>query len=476
MSELSARQRNRIFSNVEDKLVDKLCAQLIEGKTMSAHLKENLTTVINKVLSESENTSKISTTIFQSVNTSLQHVLDGPLLLYTLLEYDETFQQVETTITTVFGKVFVSSDKPPQTQLANFVNKLIGELQNPPIKLWFSIESTQQTGGNKRRVTRGRRKPIRKNTTRKQHGGLHGRVSSEKTDAAMVGGLSSEAGEAAAAMTEGLSPEAGEAAAAAMTEGLSPEAVSAMTEGLPPEAGEAAAAMTEGLSPEAGEAAAAMTEGLSPEAVSAMVEGLPPEAGQAVSAMTEGRSMLPMEGSRMDTESAQIPSSDAPEMSAHAENQMADDLLVKYETKLLESLSKKIPDESDKILQKVLNASYVYATANGDTILKSITDTLRETILNDPIMSPDGSGQGMSRYGSRQGMSRDISITISVIIIQSLFSAYKDVKQAILDVYNEMVEQSDPDAPPEFLPTSPEFITSFVGKLKENVGKMVRLE
>ena len=418
MSELSARQRNRIFSNVEDKLVDKLCAQLIEGKTMSAHLKENLTTVINKVLSESENTSKISTTIFQSVNTSLQHVLDGPLLLYTLLEYDETFQQVETTITTVFGKVFVSSDKPPQTQLANFVNKLIGELQNPPIKLWFSNESTQQTGGNKRRVTRGRRKPIRKNTTRKQHGGLHGRVSSEKTDAAMVGGLSSEAGEAAAAMTEGLSPEA----------------------------------------------------------VSAMVEGLPPEAGQAVSAMTEGRSMLPMEGSRMDTESAQIPSSDAPEMSAHAENQMADDLLVKYETKLLESLSKKIPDESDKILQKVLNASYVYATANGDTILKSITDTLRETILNDPIMSPDGSGQGMSRYGSRQGMSRDISITISVIIIQSLFSAYKDVKQAILDVYNEMVEQSDPDAPPEFLPTSPEFITSFVGKLKENVGKMVRLE
>jgi hypothetical protein len=118
----------------------------------------------------------------------------------------------------------------------------------------------------------------------------------------------------------------------------------------------------------------------------------------------------------------------------------------------------------------------VYATANGDTILKSITDTLRETILNDPIMSPDGSGQGMSRYGSRQGVSRDISITISVIIIQSLFSAYKYVKHAILDVYNEMVEQSDPDAPPEFLPTSPEFITSFVGKLKENVGKMVRLE
>jgi hypothetical protein len=418
MSELTVRQINRIFSNVEAKLVDKLCAQLIEGKTMSAHLKENLTTVINKVLSESENTSKISTTIFQSVNTSLQHVLDGPLLLYTLLEYDETFQQVETTITTVFGKVFVSSNKPPQTQLANFVNKLIGELQNPPIKLWFSNESTQQTGGNKRRVTRGRRKPIRKNTTRKQHGGLHGRVSSEKTDAAMVGGLSSEAGEAAAAMTEGLSPEA----------------------------------------------------------VSAMVEGLPPEAGQAVSAMTEGRSMLPMEGSRMDTESAQIPSSDAPEMSAHAENQMADDLLVKYETKLLESLSKKIPDESDKILQKVLNASYVYATANGDTILKSITDTLRETILNDPIMSPDGSGQGMSRYASRQGVSRDISITISVIIIQSLFSAYKDVKQAILDVYNEMVEQSDPDAPPEFLPTSPEFITSFVGKLKENIGNKVRLE
>ena len=444
MSELSARQRYRIFSNVEDKLVDKLCSQLIEGKTMSAHLKENLTTVINKVLSESENTSKISTTIFQSVNTSLQHVLDGPLLLYTLLEYDETFQQVETTITTVFGKVFVSSDEPPQTQLTNFVNKLIGELQNPPIKLWFSNESTQKKGGNKRRVTRGRRQPIRKNTTRKQHGGLHGRVISDKTDAAMVGGLSSEAGEAAAAMTAGLSSEAGEAAAAAMAEGLSPEAGEA-----------AAAAMAEGLSPEAG------------KAVSAMVEGLPPEAGQAVSAMTEGRSMLPMEGSRMDTESAQIPSSDAPEMSAHAENQMADDLLVKYETKLLESLSKKIPDESDKILQKVLNASYVYATANGDTILKSITDTLRETILNDPIMSPDG---------SRQGMSRDISITISVIIIQSLFSAYKDVKHAILEVYNEMVEQSDPDAPPEFLPTSPGFITSFVGKLKEKVGNKVRLE
>ena len=39
-----------------------------------------------------------------------------------------------------------------------------------------------------------------------------------------------------------------------------------------------------------------------------------------------------------------------------------------------------------------------------------------------------------------------------------------------------MVEQSDPDAPPEFLPTSPGFITSFVGKLKEKVGNKVRLE
>jgi len=174
------------------------------------------------------------------------------------------------------------------------------------------------------------------------------------------------------------------------------------------------------------------------------------------------------EGAQMGVENEQTRSSAAPEMSAHSENQMADDLLVKYETNLLESLSKNIPTESDKILQKVLNASYVYATANGDTILKSITDTLRETILNDPIMSPNGSGRGMSR---------GISIIISVIIIQSLFSAYKDVKQAILDVYNELVEQNEnPEVPPEFLPTTPEFVASFVGKLKENIGKKVRLE
>jgi len=83
----------------------------------------------------------------------------------------------------------------------------------------------------------------------------------------------------------------------------------------------------------------------------------------------------------------------------------------------------------------------------------------------------------MSPNGSGRGMSRGISIIISVIIIQSLFSAYKDVKQAILDVYNELVEQNEnPEVPPEFLPTTPEFVNSFVGKLKENIGKKVRLE
>ena len=404
MSELTARQRNRIFSNVEDKLVDKLCAQMIDGKTMSAHLKENLTTVINKVLSESKNTSKISTTIFQSVNTSLQHVLNGPLLLYTLLEYDETFQQVKTTITTVFRQVFQSTDNTPQQQLAMFVDKLIGELQNPPMKVWFSAENTQQKGGGKRRVTRGRRQIVNKNITRKQHGGLFGEQTRQRN----------------AALDKKYASRGGN------TGDVVNDAVSVVAD-VPPEA------------PEAGDASVAVAEGVQNE-----------------------------EGAQMGVENEQTRSSAAPEMSAHSENQMADDLLVKYETNLLESLSKNIPTESDKILQKVLNASYVYATANGDTILKSITDTLRETILNDPIMSPNGSGRGMSR---------GISIIISVIIIQSLFSAYKDVKQAILDVYNELVEQNEnPEVPPEFLPTTPEFVASFVGKLKENIGKKVRLE
>ena len=67
MDNITDRDRTKIRIAIADKLVDKVCDALIDGKPLSGNLRETLGNTMIKVLNEPENKSKISQTIFSRV-------------------------------------------------------------------------------------------------------------------------------------------------------------------------------------------------------------------------------------------------------------------------------------------------------------------------------------------------------------------------------------------------------------------------
>ena len=60
MDKISDRDRTKIRMAVADKLVDKVCDALIEGKPLTGNLRETLGNTMTNVLNEPENKSKIT--------------------------------------------------------------------------------------------------------------------------------------------------------------------------------------------------------------------------------------------------------------------------------------------------------------------------------------------------------------------------------------------------------------------------------
>ena len=101
---LSQRDKNIIVDKIKDKMVDTICSRIMDesasdSQLISGVLKKNLGDKINEILANPSNEAKISDTIFQAINSSLRHTVKGPLLLYSILNNKESFNQTKVLIT-----------------------------------------------------------------------------------------------------------------------------------------------------------------------------------------------------------------------------------------------------------------------------------------------------------------------------------------------------------------------------------------
>ena len=97
---LSWRDKSLIREQCASKLVDQICQGLIDGRELIPGLRESLGNSIKMVMEEPENKDKISTSIVESVKSSIP--VQGPLLLYGLLQNSNTYEFTKSNILTSF--------------------------------------------------------------------------------------------------------------------------------------------------------------------------------------------------------------------------------------------------------------------------------------------------------------------------------------------------------------------------------------
>jgi hypothetical protein len=177
MNTLSWRDKSLIRAAIAEKVVDKICSGLVNNAPLVDNLREALGNQMKDVLSDPANKSKISQSVIQSVTTSIRLPLRGPLLLYALMENDESYKYTKKMITFVFQQVHKSGNTINQ-----FSGKLVERLFDPPYESWFKdVNKTEKetTGGTKRKTKRRRTKRNQNKTKskrkysrkRKMHGG-----------------------------------------------------------------------------------------------------------------------------------------------------------------------------------------------------------------------------------------------------------------------------------------------------------------
>ena len=106
MDKLSWRDRSKIRSEIAEKLGDKICSGLINNAPLVDNLRESLGNEMLGVLNNPENKSKISQTVLQAINTSIELPLRGPLLLYALMDNDKSYEYTKNMVTFIFGQIY----------------------------------------------------------------------------------------------------------------------------------------------------------------------------------------------------------------------------------------------------------------------------------------------------------------------------------------------------------------------------------
>ena len=148
MDQLSDRDRTKIRNEIAEKLVDKICSGLINNAPLVDNLRESLGNEMLSVLNDPANKSKISQTVLQAINTSLSLPLRGPLLLYALMDNDESYEYTKNMITFIFKQIHKENDT-----LSSFSGRLVESLYDPPYDSWFK-KVNNISGGKKRKTKR----------------------------------------------------------------------------------------------------------------------------------------------------------------------------------------------------------------------------------------------------------------------------------------------------------------------------------
>jgi hypothetical protein len=415
---LSWRDKSLIREQCASKLVDQICQGLIDGRELIPGLRESLGNSIKMVMEEPENKDKISTSIVESVKSSIP--VQGPLLLYGLLQNNNTYEFTKSNIAIIFTRVYQKNDTAKL-----FNNRLFDQLSNPPFNTWFG----QQTGGRKTKKSRKskskrkytnkkktRRK--RKTTTRimKQYGGMDtvaegSKALSTATDAANnVSDVVESASNVVDAVNNNDSEEKNDNEGDNDAKGGDDDA-----KGGDDDAKEGDDEQSTTTSSQSGSSAVS-------------------DSGQA----------------KYGVGSGPVP------LSAGEINNEASSLTNKFNKELMNEVTKSIPDIKDQILTKMVNASYVHALKSGDVMLNSIIGSLNNSV---------------------QVNSNLINI-FPIILVQAMVASFEIIATTINRTHNEEKTETNEGKKDDvkFDPTLDPFLMNFMKNLKENIEEKINLD
>ena len=424
MDTLSWRDRSKIRTAITDKIVDKICTELINDQPLAGNLRQSLGNEMLNVLTEPDNKAKISQTVLQSINTSLSLALQGPLLLFALMDNDQSYQYTQNMITFIFGRVYKENDT-----INAFSGRLVERLQDPPYESWFK-NLNSMSGGKKTNTPR--RKSIRKKYNRKSN-----RKLSRKRK--IYGGINSAAVSAATDI-------ASDAASKVDTEeikDLIDDNTKQNDSEEPENKGE------EGEEEEKGEEE---SENKGEEGEEEEEKGEEEEEGTG----EEGSANTSSGSSTMFNKNTPR------EMTGSEIDSNADELVQKYNDALFKLISKDLETVKSQILQRMLNACYLHATNNSGVILTSITGSIGNIIqenMNNSLIKYD--------YVS------------FIIIVQALRQSYKDIISALTTTFlNQKQKASDEGKKEEvkFNPNDSNFVVDFMSNFKDIAVKQINNE
>ena len=454
---LSQRDKDNLTDQIKDKMVDTICSKIMDESSgdISGVLKKNLGDKINEILANPSNEAKISDTIFQAINSSLRHTVKGPLLLYSILNNKESFNQTKVLITKIFTNVYNNSNNKSQSE---FVKNLLTKLNDPPYRVWFNQQVEQTTGGKRRKTMRSRKKKKSRTYRNRQTGGGKSfgvlktmGLRTPEAEAAHNEKYEKEKAEREANKTVGKS--FGIKAALGLRSKEDEAAHNEKYEKQKAErAEEGKRQMQEGLDRMMGRKTGDDESNDDKEGT----EGEAEETGDGEEGAEDGENAEDEEeeGAADGEEGA---ADEGAGSFSGSTGQVAEELFKEYNEELLNRLIKRLDETEADMLERLLNATYQYSRDNGNVILDSIKNAIYDTAKINDIL-PEST---------------------NIIITQALFASSINVQRAIENTYMEFrkeeIAKGIPSAQVKFNPKLDSFINDFLQKLTISIKEEINL-
>ena len=451
---LSQRDKNNLTDQIKDKMVDTICSRIMDesasdSQLISGVLKKNLGDKINEILANPSNEAKISDTIFQAINSSLRHTVKGPLLLYSILNNKDSFNQTKVLITKIFTNVYNNSNNKSQSE---FVKNLLTKLSDPPYRIWFNQQVEQTTGGKRRKTMRSRKKKKSRTYRHRQTGGdFRGKL------ARGMGFTGADAAEQARDEAKAKREEnktVGKSFGIKAALGLrSKEDEAAHNEKYEKQKAERAEEgkkqMQEGWDRMMGRKTGDDDE------ESKNVEG----EGETTEGETGANEENAEDGENAEEEGAAEESAadEGAGSFSGSTGQVAEELFKEYNEELLNRLIKRLDETEYEMLERLLNATYQYSRDNSNVILDSIKNAIYDTAKINDIL-PEST---------------------NIIISQALYASSINVQRAIENTYMEFrkeeIAKGIPSAQVKFNPKLDSFVNDFLQKLTISIKEEINL-
>ena len=467
---LTERNKSKLTDEIKNEIVKKICEGIIDpnaenSKTMSGVFKKNLGDKMNYVLTKPENQSKISETIFQSINSSLQYSIKGPILLHCLLSNTGSRLEVKNMVRIIFKNTYIPSEH--KTNPTEFIKALMPQLMSPPYDVWFNQTVAKKGGGRKYKTMRkikGTKNSRRSKTYRKkQKGGgdddddvppepvvsddadvnADAEVVNADVNAADVD-VDVDVDGATGADVDGANATGDEA------DNKTDDKADNTTDGKAetPNVADGDANKKSDIDTTGNVNRKKLTDQLA--ALGSNVNSVGPPVASVDSSSSP--SVIPNSGwfgsNPSQDSGVSNPSQDS------SGGPASDGDYKQYSEELINRLSKKMDEVELELLERLLNASYKYAMDNGNVILDSIIKSMTDIVRSN----------------------NNIKQSSKIIIVQALYAGANQIHTAIEKTYDEGRKKHVANKTAgtfNFDPRTEEFIESFMTKLSSNISMVI---